>query len=142
MSLIEEIDDELALLEDTLKGPDGDSITKIRGKIEDYRKLPFNRKVRDLPEVNKHLAWVAKATGHEKKVAEFFKFNKNKQLQLTVTVIDPELLNVILTSEWGPEGSGLMPGAIVSDVRFGDLERKDVVEQWLTKQLNKIQNNE
>lgn len=98
---------------------------------------------RKIPEIKSYLETIEEVRNMDdedkKNAFEVFNFDKGKKLQLTVKVDDPDIVNAILTSEWGDEG--LMPGMSIEDVRMSDFERNDVIEKWLEEKLNDIRNN-
>lgn len=89
-----------------------------------------------IPEFAKAIAFIQKAQADGESVAAMFLYESGKKLELTVEVTDPEIARVVLGSSFGP--SGLMPGMKITNVRFGDLERKDVLKAWLRSQLETL----
>lgn len=90
----------------------------------DYSKIP------ELSETIKRIK-ALEASGDT--AAGWFLYEQGKRLQLTVEVTDPEVARVVLGSSFGD--NNLMPGMKIKDIRFGDLERNDLIKAWLERQL-------
>lgn len=102
---------------------------------------PIDEKYRNMEDIKSYLDVMKQIRGgdddNKKNAFNIFNYPKGKKLQLTVEVDDPDLVNAILTSEWGDKG--LMPGMSVTDVRFSDLEREGVVADWLRNRLSELE---
>lgn len=109
--------------------------------MDNLKEKNINEKYRNLDEIKSYLDTMEelRQSNDKNKRSAFnvFSFEKGKKLQLTVDVEDPDLVNAILTSEWGDEG--LMPGMKVTDVRFSDLEGEGIVANWLRARLSELE---
>lgn len=98
----------------------------------------------DPPDYRKILAaQIEQASAHEpedQKIANWFLFEEGKELELRVKVTDPEVARAVLGDAFGSKA--LMPGMTIENIRFSDLERKDVVRDWLSEQILKIDHDE
>lgn len=92
---------------------------------------------RDIDEI-KNFIKVMKEIHDQKGAGSIFRFKKGTKVQITITVEDPELVNAMLISEWGKD-KGLMPGMRVEDVRWDDLEGKQVIIDWLKEKLVELE---
>ncbi len=92
---------------------------------------------RELPEIKAAIARSAQSAAGGETMASWFLYETGKKLQLDVEVIDPQVAQVLLGSAFSD--SPLMPGFKVKNIRFDDLERKDVVKAWLQHQLDTLE---
>ena len=91
----------------------------------------------ELPEIKAAITRIQSMQGEGENIAGWFLYPVGKQLELTVEVTDPEVTRVILGSSFGQ--NSLMPGMKITNIRFGDLERKDVLKAWLRAQLEQME---
>jgi hypothetical protein len=89
-----------------------------------------------IPEIAEKIERIQALEAGGESIAGWFLYEPGKKLLLTVEVTEPEVARVILGSSFGH--ANLMPGMKITDIRFGDLERKDVVKAWLQQQIESI----
>lgn len=88
---------------------------------------------RDIPEI----AELLKRVKDDRTMSEWFKYPRGKKIQLELEVDDPELAQLVLGSSFSQEC--LVPGMKVKVVRFADLERKEILIEWMRAQISTLE---
>jgi len=100
---------------------------------ESERRKTARPNYREIPEIKVALENNSKMQAEGEPLAKWFAYEPGKRLELTVEVTDTQLAQIMLGSSFGE--NPLMPGFKIKGIRFDDLERKDVLVEWLKQQL-------